>query len=302
MIRPSEDESVINGEAHSGHRWYVLLVSSVDRLAIFSLLAILAMTVVLVATATAGENTPPTVVVDTPKEGARLALAVTISGTASDTEGFNTSSYVEAKWNDWEWFRLPSNGGQDGHLLHYGELVNLDWHTPGAHQVHVRAFDGELLSEIVTVNVAQAAGRAILDITLEPEHVRGAEDVEVLVHVRNQGGEEVEEVEVVVTADGEVVGTKVIPSIGPYSESLISLEWAFEEGNVTIVASARPLQPILEKSLANNQAERTFKVRAEASDDISWQAFAFVMGTLGLFFVLVLIAMAVESDEPSRKG
>lgn len=305
MSRPAEDESVINVEGHSVLRWSVDLVPRNDRLAIWFLLAFLAMAIGMIATSAVGENTPPLVVVDTPQEGANLALMVTISGTASDTEGFNTSSYVEARWNDWEWFRLPSNAGQEGHILHYGEIVNLDWHTPGAHQVHVRAFDGELHSGIVTVNVTVRDLPDIVilptDITLEPEHARAAEDTRIWVQVRNQGGEEVEEVEVVVTAGGDVVGTKVISSIGPYSEGSVSLEWTFGEGNVTIVATARSLKPIQEKSTANNQADRTIKIREEATSDVSWQAFALVMGALGLFFILVLVAMAVRPADGSRK-
>ena len=41
----------------------------------------------------AGENTPPTVVIHTPEEGAALGLTVTVSGNATDAEGFNLALY-----------------------------------------------------------------------------------------------------------------------------------------------------------------------------------------------------------------
>jgi subtilase family serine protease len=140
------------------------------------------------------------------------------------------------------------------------------------------------------------------DITVAPEHVRAEADATVHVQVRNQGGEDAENVEVVLTVGGIVVGTKEIPLIEPYSAASVGFEWTFEEGNVTVVASARPQGPVVEKSTANNQADVTLQVRSEERSDVSWRAFALVMGTLGTFFALILVAMAVRPGDRSRKG
>ncbi len=239
---------------------------------------VLAIAFVALATASWGENTPPRVAVGTPSEDAEIAQQVTVSGVANDEEGFNVSSYVEARWNDWEWFRLPINPGQDGHILYFGEIINLNWHAPGPHRLHVRAYDGELYSGIVTVNVTVRDLPDIVilptDIILNPEDTVAGQGSRIVVTVRNQGGEDIEEVEVTVKIGEEEVGTEVIPIIGAYDEEIVKFKHIFEEGNVTIHALARSLLQMEEKSLINNQAERTFLIPEDSEDEVPIEAIA----------------------------
>ncbi len=137
------------------------------------LLFLLLLAALVIGMTATGENTPPTVEINTPGEGAVLGLTVTVSGNATDAEGFNIFSYVEARWNDWEWFNLPATPANVNRSIIFGEMVNLDWHTPGEHVLQVRAFDGELFSGVaqVTVTVRDLADIVVLpsDITLDPE-------------------------------------------------------------------------------------------------------------------------------------
>ena len=257
----------------------------------------LVITFVAMATASWGENTPPQVAVGTPSEDADIAQMVTVSGVANDEEGFNVSSYVEARWNDWEWFRLPINPGQDGQILYFGEIVNLDWHAPGPHQLHVRAFDGELFSDIVTVNVTvrDLPDLVILptDITLDPEDTFAGQNSRIL--VRNQGGEDVEEVEVVVTIGEEEVGTLVIPLIGAYNEQVAQFKHTFRKGNVTVHASARSLLQTMEKSMANNQADRTFMILEDEGDEVPIEAIV-------SYLTILIVPIAVYLFFRFKKG
>ncbi len=265
----------------------------------------LAIAFVAVAMASWGENTPPQVEVGTPSEDAVIAQMVTVSGVANDEEGFNVSAYVEARWNDWEWFRLPINPGQDGHILYFGEIVNLDWHAPGSHQLHVRAFDGELYSDIVTVNVTvrDLPDLVILptDITLDPEDTFAGQSSRIVVLVRNQGGEDIEEVEVVVRIGEEEVGTLVIPLIGAYNEEVARFKHTFGKGNVTVRASVLSLLQTMEKSTANNQADRTFTIQEAEDDEIPIEAIASYMTILLVPIAVYLFLRFKRGKSTSQK-
>jgi len=258
-----------------------------------------------IATASSGENSPPQITVGTPSEDAVMALMVTVSGVANDEEGFNVSSYVEAKWNDWEWFRLPINPGQDGQILYFGEIVNLDLHAPGSHQLHVRAYDGELYSETVTVNVTvrDLSDIVILpsDINLDPEDAIAGQSSKIVVLVRNQGGEDIEDVEVVVKIGEEEVGTLTIPLIGAYNEEVAQFKHTFGHGNVTVHASARSLLQTMEKSMTNNQAARTFTITEDEEDGIPMEAIASYL-TILIVPISVYIFIRVKwGGTPSQK-
>lgn len=265
----------------------------------------LAIAFVAMAMASWGENTPPQVAIGTPSDDAVIAQMVTVSGVANDEEGFNVSSYVEARWNDWEWFRLPINPGQDGHILYFGEIVNLDLHAPGPHQIRVRAFDGELYSDIVTVNVTvrDLPDLVILptDITLDPEDTHSGQSSKIVVMVRNQGGEDIEEVEVVVKIGGEEVGTLVIPLIGAYSEQVARFKHTFGKGNVTVHASTRSLLQTMEKSMANNQADRTFVIPEKEEDEVPIEAIASYLTILLVPIAVYLFFRFKRGRTPSQK-
>ena len=81
--------------------------------------------VIVLGMSAAGENTPPTVEIKIPKEGASLGMTVTVSGKARDAEGFNIASSVEARWNDWEWFPLPVTPADGNASMVFGEMVYL---------------------------------------------------------------------------------------------------------------------------------------------------------------------------------
>ena len=89
----------------------VMIVPLTRSFRYLMLLSSLTILILVIGTHVGAENTPPQVTIETPSEGAELGMAVVVSGTATDEEGFNTSSYVEMRWNDWEWFVLPSNPG-----------------------------------------------------------------------------------------------------------------------------------------------------------------------------------------------
>jgi len=266
---------------------------------------VMAVVFVAMATASWGENTPPEVAVGTPSEDAVIAEMVTVSGVANDVEGFNISSYVEARWNDWEWFRMPINPGQDGHILYFGEIVNLNWHSPGPHNLSVRAYDGELYSDIVIVNVTVRDLPDIVilptDITLDPEEPYAGQGSKIVVLVRNQGGEDIEEVEVEVTIGEEKVGTVVIPLIGAYNEEIATFKHTFAEGNVTVHASAVSLLLTQEKSMANNQAERTFTIPEAEEDEIPWEAIASYLTILIVPIAVYLFLRYWLNRTPTQK-
>ena len=261
----------------------------------FILLLLALLTVTLIDCAASGENTPPTVVIDTPKEAASMALTVTISGKATDTEGFNIDSYVEALWNDWEWFTLPNTPTGGNSTLVFGELVNLDWHAPGEHLLQVRAFDGELYSEVAQVNVTvrDLADLVILptDITMDPKDARVDDRVKFFVVVRNQGGEDVPDVEVVLTMNGNKLGRKLVDRIEANSQATAVFEFSAEKsGDSSLLASVHSLQQIQEKSLINNEAERYFTIQdIEAVEwAIGWGLFG-----VGLVMAFILFWLAV---------
>lgn len=268
------------------------------------LLHILLLTVVVIGMTSAGENTPPTVMIHTPEEGANLGLTVTVSGNATDAEGFNISSYVEARWNDWEWFGLPATPANENRSIIFGEMVNLDWHAPGAHVLQVRAFDGELYSEVVQVDVSvrDLADLVILptDITLNPNYKEGDDMISFFVVVRNQGGEDVPRVEVVLSMDGIEVDARVMDIIRADSQTTVGFSRTIKPGNYTVKTSAFSLQPIKEKSLVNNEAERTFTFPEPEPADYPTD-YLFIIGMFILFILFIVVIAIYLSAVEFRK-
>ena len=273
------------------------------RSVILLLLALL--TVTLIGCAASAENTPPTVVIETPEEAANLALTVTISGKATDTEGFNIDSYVEALWNDWEWFTLPNTPTGGNSTMFFGELVNLDWHAPGDHTLYVRAFDGELYSEVAQVNVTvrDLADLVILpaDINLATHDVVAGDKAEFRVVVGNHGGERVLDVEVVLKMNGTEVGRRFLAVLAGYNMAILFFDVEVEEGNYSMVASAYSRQTIEEKSMVNNQAERFFSIPAADEDAWDWGSMLFFIGAVILMVVFSIAIILLYYVVVSRK-
>lgn len=283
------------------------VVVPVDRVTVrgAALLLLLVVAAALICTSAGAENTPPAVQVLTPHEGDSLALSVTVSGKATDAEGFNISSYVEARWNDWEWFLLPNTPADDGASIVFGEMVNLDFHAPGEHTLHVRANDGDLYSETVSVavTVRDLPDLVILppDISMDPGDVREGEGATVSVVVRNQGGEDVPEVEVTLKLDGEKLDTMVLDVVVAGSEAVASFKVVPQEGNVTFRATAYSLQPVDERSETNNEAERTFTVRPPVLEGDGWDRGMLLAGIAVLAVAVVLVVLYAYAVVASRK-
>jgi hypothetical protein len=242
---------------------------------------------VALGTVSTAENTSPTVEVHTPEEGAALGLAVTVSGKAIDAEGFNIESYVEARWNDWEWFRLPDTPTDGNRSIVFGEMVNLDWHSPGEHMLQVRAFDGELFSDVAQVNVTvrDLPDLVILptDISLDPDHVEGDEPMRFHVVVENQGGEEITDVQVRLMVDGVERDGFLLGVVEADSQKTVVLKTGLPAGTFEITVSAYSLQVVEERSQENNEAGRTFTF-SEPED--KWET---GWGMYGILFALVVV-------------
>jgi hypothetical protein len=263
-----------------------------------------ALLVVALVTGAMAENTSPDLEVTTPTEGSSLGLQVVVSGTATDAEGFNMSSYVEARWNDWEWFVLPSTPADGGSALYFGEVVNLQWHTPGPHRLFVRAYDGQLHSPTVEVNltVRDLPDLVVMptDISREPGDATAGEMADLVVVVRNQGGEGVGEIEVTFKVNGEDAGVVTIGAIEAYGSARATLEVELEAGNLTVRASAYAVDPIEEKSLQNNEAENTLVIEegeeGPGLDDLV-PILVVVIGVVVFLAAMLLYVMAVGSQK-----
>jgi hypothetical protein len=259
--------------------------------------------IAVITMAASGENSPPMVQVHSPTEGDALGLVVTVSGNATDPDGFNFESYVEARWNDWEWFRLPTTPANESMAIVFGEQVNLDFHAPGPHLLCVRAFDGELHGPVFKVNVTvrDLADLVILPdlITLDPADGMEGDAAHFNVVVLNQGGEDVVDVEVVLRSDGTVIGKRTVDLIGADSQSTTSFDIILEEGIIDITASVSSLRPVLEKSLENNEAQRTFDIPGEPAFD--WWEVLPLIGIAILVLVVVLVAIVAYAAIINKK-
>lgn len=265
-----------------------------------ALVTLAALAVLAAAVTASAENTPPTVTVDMPRANDALAQSVTVSGKATDTEGFNVDSYVEARWNDWEWFRLPITAADGNRSMVFGEMVNLDFHTPGEHTLQVRAFDGELYSGVasVPVTVRDLGDLVVLPTDITAKWGEGAERdrVEFQVVVHNQGGEDIHQVKVVLSIDGVKVDSVTVDAVVAASEETVVFERELERGrSYDVTVSASPGLSAEERSLANNEAQRQFDA-PDGEDDRSLSDQGMVILTLltaGLVGASVWMAVSV---------
>ena len=266
------------------------------------LLSILGAVALAAGTILVEGNTPPEVVLDTPSEGARLSATVLVTGTATDTEGFNVSSLVEMRWNDWEWFAIASTPAGGGIALYFGESVDLSWHAPGEHNLSVRAFDGELYSEEVNLSVTV---RDLPDIVILPTGIRmdpmdagAGDDADIIITVENQGGEDVPAVEVVLRSGDREVGRKTIGLLPAGGSVDVSFSMELEVGNLTVLATANAKGQVQERSAVNNDAERTFTIEDVDGDSGNWHLLlAIIVETV----FLLLLGIGWSSGSRPRK-
>lgn len=270
-----------------------------------ALVTLAALAVMAAAVTVSAENTPPAVTVDTPRANDALAQSVTLSGRATDSEGFNVDSYVEARWNDWEWFRLPITAADGNRSMVFGEMVNLGFHAPGEHTLHVRAFDGELYSEVASVPVTvRDLGDLVVmptDITMRVVGVTLETIVEFHVVVHNQGGEDIHQVEVGLFIDGVEVDDASIDVVDAYSEERVVFERGLAKGrSYDVRVTASPHLSSEERSRENNEASRWFEVTGDegtpvrADGGISDQGMVILtLLTAGLVGASVWMALSV---------
>ena len=266
------------------------------------MVSILGAITLLACGALANGNTPPEVVLDSPSGGARLSATVLVTGTATDAEGFNISSYVEMRWNTWEWFAIASTPASGGLALYFGESVDLSWHTPGSHYLTVRAFDGELYSPEVNISVTV---RDLPDLVILPSGIRldpadagAGDEASIVVTVENQGGEDVPDVEVVLRSGDREVGREVVDLVPKRDLVTVTFPLDLREGNVTFLATAHAKGQVQERSIINNGAEQTFTIPEVGDDRVPWQMMAILILVVML---LLLVGFGWSSGAKTRK-
>ena len=95
-----------------------------------------------------GQNNPPTTMIHNPVNNAEVSGNVTISGTASDTDG--NIMNVELRIDDNDWFNVP---------ITVSSSLNWDysWNTKnvenGKHTIYAKAYDGKNYSVVQSVDV-----------------------------------------------------------------------------------------------------------------------------------------------------
>jgi hypothetical protein len=247
-------------------------------------------------------NTPPEVVLDTPSDGARLSATVLVTGTASDAEGFNVSSLVEMRWNDWEWFAIASTPAGGGLALYFGESVDLSWHSPGEHSLCIRAYDGDLHSEVVNLSVTV---RDLPDIVILPNGIRldpvdagAGDEADIVVTVENKGGEDVPDVEVVLRSNDREVGRNVIVLLPAGGSVDVTFSMGLEVGNMTVLATANAKGQVQERSAVNNDAEQTFAIMETDRDVGNWHV---LVAIVVVIVFLLLLGLGWSSGSGPRK-
>ena len=93
-------------------------------------------------------NNPPTVSITSPKNNAEVSNTITISGTASDSDGNVTN--IGLRFDDSNWFNVP--------IVPASSLEwNYTWDTKnvenGKHTIYARAYDSENYSATISVDV-----------------------------------------------------------------------------------------------------------------------------------------------------
>lgn len=89
-------------------------------------------------------NQPPECTITTPSSGSKLRGKVTISGTASDSDGLVKS--VEIRVGSINWIVV---GGTENWTYHF-DTANL---PDGNHVIHARSYDGENYSSLASVEI-----------------------------------------------------------------------------------------------------------------------------------------------------
>jgi len=219
---------------------------------------------VLAIAASAAEDTPPTIELTFPTQGAVLGASLQVRGVAHDAEGFNVSSYVVLWWDDWGEMFKASSTPADNWTLSYGEIIDLTKFRPGPHDLHAQAYDGLLWSvELnVSVTIRDLADLVVFppDITLDPRDVEDGQRARVVVVVHNTGGEDAANVTVRALRNGTLIGETTVPLIGARANATVRIPWEAQAGEVYITVTVEGPAGMLERSTLNNDATEAFKV------------------------------------------
>jgi len=119
------------------------------------------------------QNVPPSISITSPKNNAKVSDIVTISGTASDSDGNVTN--VELKIDDNGWFNVSIVSASS---LNWSFSWNTKDVENGMHTIYARAYDGMNHSGIVSVDVnvynKVTAGGAVERIKINPIYLISA--------------------------------------------------------------------------------------------------------------------------------
>ena len=135
-------------------------------------------------------NNPPSVTITAPNNGKTISSTVTISGTASDSDG--TVQKVEVKIDSGSW-HTASGTTSWSYLWDTTKVGN------GGHTIYARSYDGEDYSGVyfvdITVSNAVSPSKPDLylndyDISFSDQDPDIGEDVTIYAVIHNRGGED----------------------------------------------------------------------------------------------------------------
>ena len=238
--------------------------------AALAIAAVCAVSTVVALAAGAAEDTPPTIELTFPAQGAVLGASLQVRGVAHDAEGFNMSSYVVLWWDDWgEMFKASSTPADNGFALSFGEIIDLTRFQPGPHNLHAQAFDGLLWSSELNVSVTfrDLADLVVFppDITLDPRDVEDGQRARVVVVVHNTGGEDATDVLVRALRNGTLIGETTVPRVGARGNATVRIPWVAQAGEVYITVTVDGPSGLQERSTQNNDATEAFNVPEESA-------------------------------------
>ncbi|NIP33913.1 MAG: hypothetical protein GWN18_03135 [Thermoplasmata archaeon] len=93
----------------------------------------------------------------------------------------------------------------------------------------------------------------------------------------------------------------VMDLVDANSEVTVSFKVELEDGNNTMRVSAFSLRQVEERSLSNNEAERSFDIPPPDVTGDNWLLLQFVLGAIVLVVALILVAFWVYAVVMSRK-
>ncbi|MCG2825437.1 MAG: PKD domain-containing protein [Thermoplasmatales archaeon] len=208
-------------------------------------------------------NQPPTVTITYPTEGQTVNETVTITGNASDTDGYVVGVYVKIDDGGWQ----TANGTSAWSFI---------WDTTkvgnGAHTIYARAWDGTDYSAVVSVNVNVENALDVdlyvtsEDISFSDANVSENVAISIASVVRNSGSTAAGTVPVTVYATNLSANTTTLlgvctVTVGQYGANIVSADWPSRpRGLYMIRVCVDEANLITETDKENNNATRVVSV------------------------------------------